>query len=217
VALLERQGLRERSSLSSSQRIVAEALVGNTGMARDLAARLLAREKPTPESLIDVGLGLVIAGDVERGARSIDAGLSKVPKGTADLDRSASMLHAAVELGRRRPAQALALLDPLEPMAPKDGKVFGSMLIRGDALRLLGRHADAEAQYQKLLDSRSLSPFDVALPLAHLGVADARARAGDVKGAREAYEAFFEMWKDADPDVPLLRKARVAYEKLSST
>jgi hypothetical protein len=52
------------------------------------------------------------------------------------------------------------------------------------------------------------------VPLAHLGLARARAMTGDFHGAGTAYQDFFALWKDADPDIPILKKAKAEYAKL---
>jgi len=217
VALLERQGLNERAQAADSSRIVIEALVGNTDEAEALAAKVLAREKPVPEALVNAGFGLLLAGRVEEGARAIEAGLGKMPVEDAARRQVELMAQATAALQRGRPARAAAMLDALEPMAPKDGRVFAAMLMRAAALLAAGRAEDAEAQYQKMLEHKALEPFDLAIPLAQLGVARARVRAGDVAGARAAYDALFEMWKAADADVPVVRDARAAYARLRAS
>jgi hypothetical protein len=60
--------------------------------------------------------------------------------------------------------------------------------------------------------------FDAAhlfcIPLSYVGLGRARAQAGDAAGARQAYEQFFAIWKDADPDIPILKEAKAEYAKL---
>jgi hypothetical protein len=65
-----------------------------------------------------------------------------------------------------------------------------------------------------MLDRRGVYPFNVTYPLAALGLARARVLAGDTAAARTAYQNFFAMWKDADPDVPVLFQAKAEYAKL---
>jgi len=57
---------------------------------------------------------------------------------------------------------------------------------------------------------------DVLLPYDQLGLARAYAAAGDKVHSRTAYQDFFAIWKDADPDVPVLRDAKAEYAKVSS-
>jgi hypothetical protein len=51
-------------------------------------------------------------------------------------------------------------------------------------------------------------------PLSHLQLGRARVLSGDDAGARTAYQDFFALWKDADPDVPILKEAKAEYAKL---
>jgi len=65
-----------------------------------------------------------------------------------------------------------------------------------------------------VLALRNLSPVDVLLPLAQLGLARAYALEGDSAKSRIAYQDFFALWKDADPDIPILQQAKAEYAKL---
>ncbi len=72
----------------------------------------------------------------------------------------------------------------------------------------------AAAEYQKILDHRGIDPTSPLYSLAGLGVGRAYAVQGDSLKARAAYQDFFALWKDADPDVPVLKAAKAEYEKL---
>ena len=76
------------------------------------------------------------------------------------------------------------------------------------------RPADAVAEFQKVISLRHLSPFSMTWLLAHVGLARAHAAAGNVTASRRAYEDFFALWKDADPDVPILVEARKEHAAL---
>jgi len=85
---------------------------------------------------------------------------------------------------------------------------------RGQAY--LGQHsvAEAAAEFQYLLDHRGLAPFSLLCPLAQLGLARAAVLTGDTEKARKAYQDFFALWKDGDPDLPVLIEAKKEYEKV---
>lgn len=68
----------------------------------------------------------------------------------------------------------------------------------------------------RILDHRGESPLAQLYPLAQLGAARAAAAAGDNAKAREAYDLFLTIWREADPEVPLLREARLERERLKS-
>jgi len=76
-----------------------------------------------------------------------------------------------------------------------------------------GRHA-AAAEFQKLLDHRGIVLNFVTGSLAHLQIGRAYAMAGDTAKAKNAYQDFLTLWKDADPDIPILKEAKAEYAKL---
>jgi eukaryotic-like serine/threonine-protein kinase len=86
--------------------------------------------------------------------------------------------------------------------------------VRGEAFLRAHDGAKAAVEYQKILDHQGLDPVSIDFPLAHLGLARAYALQGDAAKAKIAYQDFFAAWKDADPDVPVLKTAKAEYEKL---
>jgi hypothetical protein len=76
------------------------------------------------------------------------------------------------------------------------------------------RGSEAAQEFQKILDSRALHGADVIVPLAQLGLARAYAVQDDLPRSRVAYQDFFAAWKDADPDLPVLRQAKAEYDKV---
>jgi tetratricopeptide (TPR) repeat protein len=85
---------------------------------------------------------------------------------------------------------------------------------RGQAYLLLHRSNEAAAEFQKLLDHPGVVLNFVLGALAHLQLGRACALAGDAGKARAAYQDFFALWKDADPDIPILKQAKAEYSKL---
>ncbi len=69
-------------------------------------------------------------------------------------------------------------------------------------------------EFQKLLDHRGIVINSPLASLAHYQIARALAMSGDIAGARKGYEDFFALWKDADPDIPILKEAKLEYAKL---
>jgi Flp pilus assembly protein TadD len=74
--------------------------------------------------------------------------------------------------------------------------------------------AKAAAEFQRILDHRGAAGFAPEYPLARLNLARAYVLQGDNAKARTAYQDFLAAWKDADPDVPILKTAKAEYEKL---
>ena len=94
---------------------------------------------------------------------------------------------------------------------------LGVSYLRGRALLANGKPADAEREFQNVIDHHQLSPFDIVHHLALVGLAEARTAQRNTAGARAAYETLFELWKNADSDMPLLKQARATYARMSST
>ena len=84
----------------------------------------------------------------------------------------------------------------------------------GEALVAAHRHAEAAAEFQKILDHRGLVALDPIGALAHLQLGRVFALSGDKAKAKAAYEAFLALWKDADPDIPILKSAKAEYARL---
>jgi eukaryotic-like serine/threonine-protein kinase len=86
--------------------------------------------------------------------------------------------------------------------------------VRGQAYLLAHNGTAAAAEFQKLLDHRGIVLNFVAGSLAHLQLGRACAMAGDTAKAKSAYQDFLALWKDADPDIPILKEAKAEYAKL---
>ena len=86
--------------------------------------------------------------------------------------------------------------------------------VRGEAYRAGHHGPEAATEFQKILDHRGIVVSDPIGALAHLQLGKAYALAGDKTKARSAYQDFLTLWKDADPDIPILKQAKAEYAKL---
>jgi hypothetical protein len=86
--------------------------------------------------------------------------------------------------------------------------------IRGQAYVAAKNGTAAVVEFQKFLDHRGIVLNFPLGALAHLGLARAYALSGDTGKAKTAYQDFFGLWKDADPDIPILKEAKAEYAKL---
>ena len=122
-------------------------------------------------------------------------------------------LQAITELNHGNADKALELL---RSASPYDGADSGIHYLRATAYLHAGRPAEAVQEYQKVLSLRLAQPFGSppAIVLAQLGLARAYAAQGDKAKARTAYQDLLAVWKDADPDLPLVQKAKAEYAKL---
>ena len=128
-------------------------------------------------------------------------------------------IKAAIELSANHSAQALVFLEaaaPYELGAPPQlqlGTLYPAY-IRGQA-QLMARNGTAAAtEFQKLLDHRGIVVNFPLGALAHLQIGRAYVMAGNAAQAKSAYQDFFVLWKDADPDIPILKEAKAEYAKL---
>jgi len=121
------------------------------------------------------------------------------------------MIRAVPEMNLGHADKAVELM---KSAGPYDHNNSESLYTRASALLMAGRGADAVQEFQKVLNLKNANPQDPFVSVAQLGLARALAAAGDKEKARAAYQDFFALWKDADPDVPLLQQAKAEYAKL---
>jgi predicted Zn-dependent protease len=122
------------------------------------------------------------------------------------------VIQAALEIQRGKPTQAIQLLEAPKPY--ERATQFWPAYLRGQAYLKLHRGTEAAAEFQRILDHRGEGPLSLIYPLAHLGLARASARSGDTAKSRKAYQDFLALWKDADPEMPILRESKSEYAKL---
>ena len=87
------------------------------------------------------------------------------------------------------------------------------MYIRGQAYLTARQGREAAAEFQKVLEHRGVVVNEPIGALAYLGLARAYELQGDTTKTRVAYQDFFKLWKDADPDIPILKEAKAEYAK----
>jgi eukaryotic-like serine/threonine-protein kinase len=90
----------------------------------------------------------------------------------------------------------------------------GVLYVRGLVYLRMGQENDAVLEFQKVLSLRSYFGADPLMSIAHVGLARAYAHSGDTAKSRTAYQDFLTLWKDADPDIPILKEAKAEYAKL---
>ena len=86
--------------------------------------------------------------------------------------------------------------------------------VRGEAYLAAHQGKEAAAEFQKILDHRGIVLNFPLGALVHLGIGRAYALQGDSAKARAAYQDFFTLWKDADPDIPVLQQAKTEFAAL---
>jgi len=121
------------------------------------------------------------------------------------------LVQAQIELNHANASRAVELLRTADSYTGIDTAVFYT---RATAYLRAGQIQQALQDFERLRKLHSWSPADPIISLAHLGQARAYAALGDKSKSREAYQDFFALWKDADPDIPILKDAKSEYAKL---
>jgi tetratricopeptide (TPR) repeat protein len=153
-----------------------------------------------------------ICGDSARAQPLIDEYSKLFPKNTFWNAVSLPLCRAQIALHEGDHARAIDLLESAHRFESYGN--FGPQYVRGQAYLELNNGAQAAAEFQKILDHRGWSVRSTLYPLAYVGLARAQAMQDDNAKARRAYTDFFALWEDADPDIPLLIKAKQEYEQL---
>ena len=217
----EALGRRETAAIYESAAAVWEALSGNQSTARRRAATALDMSSGRDVSYA-TGFALALAGETTRSESLANDLERRFPRDTIVRFTYVPTLRALAAVARNEPARAIELLQanvPYERAVPPTAFnfFFGSLYpvyVRAQAYAANGQHQQAVAEFQKILDHRGLMMGDPAGARALLEKARSLARAGDQMGARAAYQDFLSLWKDADPDVPVLAQAQAEYAKL---
>jgi len=173
----------------------------------------LASSRDTKATVV---LPLARLGDA-RAQKFSDELAAEFPTDTLLIKIGVASTRAAIELQRNQPQKALAALEPARPYdlgGGPNGANFKSVHLRGSVYLKAVDGANALLEYRKILDHRGVDVLSPYYPLSHLGVARAYTLQKDSPHARTAYQDFFAAWKDADPDIPILKQARSEYAAL---
>lgn len=213
IASAERAGNKETAAGYEAEGALSEALVGNAGQVRNLAARALANSTDRTVQFA-AALALAIAGDTARAqALTLDMG-KRFPQDTIVRFNYLPTLEAQLALNQRNPYQAIEALQVAVPYELSQVGALYPAYVRGEAYLAADRGGQAAAEFQKILDHRPIVLWRTIGALAHLGLGRAYALQGDTVRARTAYEDFLTLWKDADPDIRILKQAKAEYAKL---
>jgi hypothetical protein len=211
-----------------------EAVFGFPAQARQSAAGAVKLAPASPGATAEAALAFAIVGDTTQ-AESLAQDLGKrFPLDTQVQSVWLSAIRAQLALEKKNPATALAALQAASPIELGQISFVNNIsclypvYVRGEAYLAAGQGSAAAAEFQKIIDHRGIVWNCWTAALAHLGVARANAlqartfqgqgQGADADAARvralTAYKDFFMLWKDADPDVPILKQAKAEYAKL---
>jgi len=154
---------------------------------------------------------LALAGDNTRPEKLIAERTAKNPNDTYLQQIAIPQVRAALAIKRGNPAAAVEALKPAATFERADP---GTPFYRGMAYLAMKSGTEAAAEFREITNRKSFFPLSAVHPMSQLGLARALAMAGDTSGARSAYQDLFAVWKDADPELPLLKQAKAEYAKL---
>lgn len=213
IDLASQNKAKEVAAQYAAEEALRASVFGQCTQAKSAVAQSLSFEH-NQVSLTRSGLALALCGEVS-GAQSLVSELNKeYPQFTQVNGIWLPPTRAALELHRGNAAQAVAELEGATRY--EAAGEFWPQYVRGLAYLKLSKGAEAAAEFQKILDHRGYAPMSPLFPLAHLGLARAATLQNDSAKARKAFEDFFALWKDADPDIPILIEAKKEYEKIKS-
>jgi eukaryotic-like serine/threonine-protein kinase len=213
VASAERAEEKEVAALYADDAALREALFGNAVEARQQTAAALGLSNGQNVQY-GAALALAFAGDVVRAKTLADDLGKRVPENTIIRFNYLPTIRAQIALSRNDSSKAI---EALQAAAPYElgypGRLY-PVYVRGEAYLAAHQANEAAAEFQKILDHRGIVMNAPIGALAHLQIGRAYAMQGDTAKAKAAYQGFLTLWKDADPDIPILIAAKAEYAKL---
>jgi hypothetical protein len=167
-------------------------------------------------------LALGLSGDSTQAEKLANDMEKRYPEDTSVRFSYLPVIRAVVAFQHSDPFKAIEALHasvPYEMGSPRSSQTafFGALypiFFRGEALLAAHKGAEAANEFQKILSHRGIMIGDPVFVLAHLSLARSYASSGEPANARVQYEEFFALWNGADPDIPVLKRAKAEFEKL---
>jgi serine/threonine protein kinase/Flp pilus assembly protein TadD len=213
-----RAGSKETAALWRAFAGLREAEFGNTAAARENTEAALSLQSGSDVKML-AALTLARVGDTAKAKRLVEQ-LER--ERTASTDTMLKLyclptIHGAIEISKNNPLQGILDLEaaaPYELGGPLGFPYLYPVWVRGHAYMAAQNGVAAAAEFQKLIDDPGVVMNQPIGSLAHLALGRAYTLSGDNLKARAAYQNFFTLWKDADPDIPILIAAKLEYAKL---
>ncbi len=214
----QRADEKETAAGYEAEAAVREALVGNMSQAKQGAKASLALSTGKDVEALSA-IALALADDSAQAMRMASDLAKRFPEDTIVQFDYLPMIHAAAarQAGSATKAiEAFAPAAPYELGSPAQSVAFAlyPVYLRGEAYVAARQGSAAAAEFQKILDHPGVVTNESIGALAHLGLGRAYALSGDAAKAKGAYQDFLALWKDADPDIPILKEATAEYAKL---
>jgi serine/threonine protein kinase/tetratricopeptide (TPR) repeat protein len=193
-----------------------DAIFGYQSEARQEGAQALSVSN-APDVLWEAAFAYAATGDIAKSEALLASATHAAPDNHFIQAMISPEVRAVQQLEKNHPAEALNTLEAVRSYAFGTGpQAIGSAPVFWRGMVYLKMHdgAKAAAEFQRVLDHRGAASWAVEYPLSQLSLGRAYAMQGDNAKARTAYQDFFALWKDADPDVPVLKAAKAEYEKV---
>ena len=224
VQSAQKSGRRERAGLFEAATAVWEAFYGNAAAARQSVTRALELGKGGREVEYAAAFALALAGDLPQSRVLAQELAREFPEDTSVQSMYLPALRALFSLNTPTP-DAAAAIQALQTASRYDlalGRIgfvgrFGGLYpiyVRGLAYLAARQPAEAAAEFQRILDHRSIVLVDPMDAMARLQLARALALSGDTAKARRVYDDLLTLWKNADAGIPLIDEARAEYARL---
>jgi tetratricopeptide (TPR) repeat protein len=190
-----------------------EALFGNASTARQRAMAALGLSN-SRDVEYGIAFALAVSGDSSRSQTLTDDLAKRLQEDTKVTFAYNPTLRALLAMNHREPSKAVEMLQNSIPYELGTAASLYPAYVRGEAYLAARQGREAAVEFQKILDHRGIVVSDPIGALAHLQLGRAYALSGDDAKANIAYKDFLTLWKDADPDIPILKEAKAEYAKL---
>ncbi len=211
----EAAGKKETARGYETDGLLREALLGNIAEVRAHLPKARGIATGDNEQFAEA-LPFVIVGDTTIGLSLADDLVKNAPEDTFAQFIQVPTIRAQIALAHRDPVAAIEAFRTASPFELGDlgfARLY-PVYLRGQAYLANHQGNEAAIDFQKILDHRGVVGNGIIGALAHLGLARAYVLSGDTTKARAAYQDFLELWKDADPDIPILIAAKSEYARL---
>ncbi len=221
AALAMQGGGREHAADFEARAALWQASFGNSIEAKRTAAAALTLAG-NREVNYGAALAMALSGDSTEAEKLANDMEKHYPEDTSVRFSHLPVIRAVVAIQHDEPSRPIDSLQtsvPYEMGAPRSSSTafFGALhpvFFRGEAFLAAHRGAEASTEFEKILSHRGIMIGDPVFVLAHLGLARAYALSGESAKARAQYQEFFALWKNADPDCPILKRAEAEYRNL---
>jgi serine/threonine protein kinase/tetratricopeptide (TPR) repeat protein len=216
VNIAQSHGMKEFAGVLRTFGAACDAELGNPAAARQEVSNALTASNDRATRNLAAGV-LARTGDISRAQKLVEELAEEFPTDTLLNHVGIPTTRALIEIQRNSPEKAIALLEtarPYELGAGPGAANYRPSYIRGEAFLKARDGVKAATEYRRILDHQGVSPTNPIYTLARLKLGGAYALSGDSSKAKTAYQDFLALWKDADPDIPILKEAKAEYAKL---